>query len=71
MRTVIRKLNLTRPPLALAGGLLHSSLRQALEDVIGDEVSGTNYIAEPATGAVVLARRLLTGAAPIRPTAAG
>jgi N-acetylglucosamine kinase-like BadF-type ATPase len=71
VRTVIRKLDLTRPPLALAGGLLRSSLRQALADTVGDEVSSLNYIAEPATGAVLLAQRLLTGAAPIRPMAAG
>lgn len=60
VQTVVRKLALSRPPLALAGGLLRGSLRQALISAIGGEVGAVSYIAEPALGAVVLARRLLT-----------
>jgi len=60
VRTVIRKLSLAHPPLALAGGMLRANLRQAVVSSLGDEVGPVSYIAEPALGAVVLARRLLT-----------
>jgi N-acetylglucosamine kinase-like BadF-type ATPase len=71
IRTVIRKLGLTRPPLALGGGLLRTGLRQALSAAVGDEVGTVAYVAEPVTGAVVLARRLLAGAAPPQTLSAG
>jgi N-acetylglucosamine kinase-like BadF-type ATPase len=60
VRTVIRKLALNRPPLALAGGMLRASLRKAVLASLGEDVGPVGYIAEPALGAVVLARRLLS-----------
>jgi N-acetylglucosamine kinase-like BadF-type ATPase len=59
VRTVVRRLGLERPPLALAGGLLRTALRPALAAVLGDEVGAGAYVTEPAGGAIVLAQRLL------------
>jgi N-acetylglucosamine kinase-like BadF-type ATPase len=69
VQTVIRKLDLHRPPLALAGGMLRASLRHALLSALGDEVGTVTYITEPALGAVVLARRLIESAPAPAPTA--
>jgi N-acetylglucosamine kinase-like BadF-type ATPase len=63
VRTVIQKLGLSRPPLAMAGGMLRASLRHAVLESLGGEVGAVNYITEPALGAVILARRLLDPAA--------
>ena len=60
VRTVIRKLSLRRPPLALAGGMLRASLRKAVLASLEEDLGPVSYIAEPALGAVVLARRLLS-----------
>jgi N-acetylglucosamine kinase-like BadF-type ATPase len=59
VQTVVRKLGATKPPLALAGGLLRASLRQALQAKVGDDVGPVNYVTDPALGGIVLARRLL------------
>jgi len=65
VRTVVRKLGVKQPPLALSGGLLRAGLRQALLTRIGDDVGTVNYVNDPPVGGVVLARRLLQG--PSRP----
>jgi N-acetylglucosamine kinase-like BadF-type ATPase len=49
-------LGLTKPPLALAGGTLRGVLRHQLQEQIGDRVGATQYVADPALGAVRLAR---------------
>ena len=59
VQTVVKKLGVAKPPLALAGGLLRASLRQALQAKIGDDVGPVNYVTDPPMGGVVLARRLL------------
>jgi N-acetylglucosamine kinase-like BadF-type ATPase len=61
---VIRILRLTRPPLALGGGLmLRSVLRKSVLAAVQSELGPTSQVADPPLGAVVLARRLLTKAA--------
>ena len=60
--TVIERLKLTRPPLALAGGMLRRALREAVVKQIGDAITSITYVADPPLGAVVLARRLLAAA---------
>ena len=57
--TVVRKLGLSRPPLALGGGLLRGDLRRAVLAALGSEVGPVAYVADPCLGAVALARRLL------------
>ena len=64
VRTVVKKMGVAKPPLALAGGLLRASLRQAVLAQVGEEVGPVNYVADPPLGGVVLARRLLPRAAP-------
>jgi N-acetylglucosamine kinase-like BadF-type ATPase len=59
--TVIRILRLTRPPLALGGGLmLRAVLRKAVLDAVQTELGATTQVADPPLGAVVIARRLLS-----------
>jgi N-acetylglucosamine kinase-like BadF-type ATPase len=60
--TVIRKLGLKRPPLAVAGGVLRAQLRKALQGAIQSELAVINHVADPCMGAVTIARRLLQGA---------
>ena len=62
VETVVRRLNLKHPPLALAGGALRASLRKALQSSITSEMGPIHFVADPSMGAVVLARRLLTTA---------
>jgi N-acetylglucosamine kinase-like BadF-type ATPase len=57
--TVIERLKLSRPPLALAGGMLRGALREAVVREIGAAIASVTYVADPPLGAVVLARRLL------------
>jgi N-acetylglucosamine kinase-like BadF-type ATPase len=57
--TVVRKLKLQKPPLALGGGLLRGQLRQSLLATLGTEVGAVQYVTDPSLGAVVLAKRLL------------
>jgi N-acetylglucosamine kinase-like BadF-type ATPase len=59
---VVRRLGLTRPPVALAGGLLRANLRHALQAEIKSEIGTVHYVVDPSQGAVVLARRILAGA---------
>jgi N-acetylglucosamine kinase-like BadF-type ATPase len=57
--TVIERLKLSRPPLALAGGMLRGALREAVVREVGAAIVSVTYVADPPLGAVVLARRLL------------
>ena len=57
--TVIARLKLGRPALALAGGMLRGALREAVVKQIGAAIASVTYVADPPLGAVVLARRLL------------
>jgi N-acetylglucosamine kinase-like BadF-type ATPase len=66
VETVVRKLGLDKPPLALSGGLLRGQLRQGLVSSLHVEIGNVAFVADPALGAVVLARRLLE-----RPSATG
>jgi N-acetylglucosamine kinase-like BadF-type ATPase len=60
--TVVRQLHLSRPPLALGGGmLLRSVLRRAVLDAVQSELGPVAPVSDPPAGAVVLARRLLQG----------
>ena len=53
-----------RPPLAMGGGLmLRAVLRKAVLAAVQSEVGPVVQVADPPLGAVVLARRLLPGAA--------
>jgi N-acetylglucosamine kinase-like BadF-type ATPase len=61
--TVIERLQLSRPALALAGGMLRGALREAVVREVGAAIASVTYVADPPLGAVVLARRLL--AAPL------
>ncbi len=62
--TVVRALKLQRPPVGLGGALLlRSSLRKAVLAAVESELGPVAQVADPPLGAVVLARRLLQGAA--------
>lgn len=56
---VVRKLGLSRPPLALSGSLLRGAMRQLLLSAIESELGAVSYVGDPCQGAVALARRLL------------
>jgi N-acetylglucosamine kinase-like BadF-type ATPase len=61
--TVVRQLKLTKPPLALGGGLmLRTVLRKAVLAALQTEPGPVAQVADPPLGAVVLARRLIPGA---------
>ena len=55
-----RQLGLQRPPLALAGGLFGASprLREGIAARAGNALGPFVYVAEPAQGALVIARRM-------------
>jgi len=62
--TIARILKLSRPPLALGGGLLlRAVLRKEVLAAVRTELGPVAQVADPPLGAVVLARRLLPGAA--------
>ena len=71
VRVVIQKLKLTRPPLALGGGLLRSHLRTLVMVALAAEVGPVSHVTDPVLGAITLAQRLLKGdaSAPRRTTA--
>lgn len=60
---VARKLDLSCPPLALAGGLLVASrvMREAILAAVTIEIGPATVVADPTLGAIALARRLLAG----------
>jgi N-acetylglucosamine kinase-like BadF-type ATPase len=64
VETVVRRLGLTRPPLALAGGLMQSHLRAAVLAALRCEPGPVSHVADPPMGAVVLAGRMLAEMAP-------
>jgi len=58
--TIVGQLHLSRPPLAMGGGmLLRSVLRRAVLDAVRSEMGPVTQVSDPPAGAVVLARRLL------------
>jgi N-acetylglucosamine kinase-like BadF-type ATPase len=59
VQSVVKKMGVAKPPLALAGGLLRASLRQAVLARVSEEVGAVNYVTDPPLGGLVLARRLL------------
>ena len=61
--TVARRLGLECPPLALGGGLLRTSavLRDATLGAIRVAVGAVGVVADPALGAIAIARRLVEG----------
>jgi N-acetylglucosamine kinase-like BadF-type ATPase len=60
--TIVRLLRLTRPPVALGGGLmLRGALRKTMLAAVKSELGPISTVADPPLGAVVLARRLLQG----------
>ena len=60
--TIVRILRLSKPPLALGGGLLlRSVLRKEVLAAVKSELGPVSQVADPPLGAVVLARRLLQG----------
>jgi N-acetylglucosamine kinase-like BadF-type ATPase len=64
---ITRILSLSRPPVALGGGLLlRAVLRKAVLAAIQIELGPVAQVADPPLGAVQLARRLLQGAPPPR-----
>jgi N-acetylglucosamine kinase-like BadF-type ATPase len=66
VQTVVRKLGVSKPPLALSGGLLRAGLRQAVLAKVGGDVGPVNFVNDPPVGGVVLARRLLQPPNPVR-----
>lgn len=61
--TVVRLLRLSKPPLAMGGGLLlRAVLRKAVLAAVKSELGPVAQVPDPPLGAVVLARRLLQGA---------
>jgi N-acetylglucosamine kinase-like BadF-type ATPase len=65
VQTVIERLKLTRPPLALAGGMLRGALREGVVRQVGSGIASVTYVSDPPLGAVVLARRLLATPPPL------
>ncbi len=62
--TIVRRLSLSRPPLAVGGGLLlRSGLRKAVLEAVQSELGAVAAVADPPLGAIAIARRLLRGAA--------
>jgi N-acetylglucosamine kinase-like BadF-type ATPase len=57
---VVEALGLCHPPLALAGGLLQGTFRDTVAAAITSPLGPSTFVVEPETGAVVLARRLLS-----------
>jgi N-acetylglucosamine kinase-like BadF-type ATPase len=57
--TVVLKLGLSDPPLALSGFLLRGAMRQLVLSAIESKMGATTYVADPCQGAIALGRRLL------------
>ena len=58
--TIVRLLKLSKPPVALGGGLLlRAILRKEVLAAVKSELGPVAQVADPPLGAVVLARRLL------------
>jgi N-acetylglucosamine kinase-like BadF-type ATPase len=64
--TVMRKLSLDRPPLAMAGSTLRASLRTSIVSQLGAEVGPVSAVQDPALAGVAVARRLLEPATRVR-----
>lgn len=61
IRAVVQRLDLDAPPIAFGGGLLGASrqLQQRVIDGAGVPLGAVSYVADPAHGALRLARRLV------------
>ena len=61
---VVRRLELERPPIALAGGVFNSSRRlwPGVRARVELELGPVVYVADPARGALAIARHLLEAA---------
>lgn len=59
VKTVVRRLGLERPPLALGGSLFRVTLRRFVLDKLDVEIGPLNTVLDPAQGAVTVARRLV------------
>jgi N-acetylglucosamine kinase-like BadF-type ATPase len=57
--TVVRKLHLTQPPLALGGSALRAGLKRGLLAHLGVEVGAVTVVQDPAHAAVTIAQREL------------
>lgn len=60
--TVVHKLKLTRPPLALAGSSMRATLKRGLLASLSVEVGPVTIVQDPAQAAVVIAQRELSAA---------
>jgi N-acetylglucosamine kinase-like BadF-type ATPase len=59
---VVERLGLKRPPLALTGGVLQRSFfKKAVQSAVKAELGPIAFVAQPAEGALILAKRLLNG----------
>jgi len=57
--TVVRRLMLEKPPLALGGTLVRGDLKRALLAAVGSQIGAVAQVPDPCRGAVTLAQRLL------------
>jgi len=59
LRAVMRVLDLKKPPVAFSGTFLRGTLRHTLQSRLGEDIGPVQYVADPALGAVNIARRAL------------
>jgi N-acetylglucosamine kinase-like BadF-type ATPase len=64
VQVVIRSLRLTKPPLAISGGMLRSQIRTLLLEALADQIGPVSHVTDPVLGAVTLAQRLKGEPAP-------
>jgi N-acetylglucosamine kinase-like BadF-type ATPase len=61
--TVIQKLGLKEPPLAVGGAMMRVTLKKMLVDKVKGPLGPATLVTDPVLGAVTMARRLLQSAA--------
>jgi N-acetylglucosamine kinase-like BadF-type ATPase len=65
INTAIKRLGVSRPPLALTGGVLRRvAFKQALLSFVTEELGPVAMVSQPYLGAIALAKRLLPSARP-------
>jgi N-acetylglucosamine kinase-like BadF-type ATPase len=64
IETVVRKLKLTAPPIALAGATMRITLKKAVLEKINIPIGPVVVVADAARGAVTTAKRMLTASSP-------
>jgi N-acetylglucosamine kinase-like BadF-type ATPase len=62
--TVVQKLGMKRPHLAFGGGVLRTHFRALVQSAIKSELAGVQYVSDPSSGAVTLARKLYASGGP-------